>query len=129
MTLDHCPAGHFLGSFDGRCAECLRDAAMWSAFVHELRAEVAEARMALDVSADDLRAVSYVVCAGNKDAARRVFDAIVAARDACRRAPHAEHSDRVLAKLRAMTPEESRRTFIDAGIFDESGNLTEPYRG
>ncbi len=59
----------------------------------------------------------------------RVLGAIVAARDACRRAPHAEHSDRVLAKLRAMTPEELRRTFIDAGIFDESGNLTEPYRG
>lgn len=105
MTLDYCPHGIYQGWRNGSCLACrgtpfqesnvpktprLRDAAMWSAFVHELRAEVAEARMALDVSADDLRAVSYVVCAGDKPAARRVFDAIVAARDACRRAPHAE---------------------------------------
>ena len=54
MTLDHCPHGHFLGSFDGRCAECFRDAAMWAAFVHELRAEwlAAELRLAEDAYAD-----------------------------------------------------------------------------
>lgn len=68
-----------------------------------------------------------------RDKPLRLHECIAAEKAAeearCRRAPHAEHSDRVLAKLRAMTPEELRRTFIDAGIFDESGNLTEPYRG
>lgn len=110
MTLDHCPHGHFLGSFDGRCAECFRDAAMWAAFVHDLRAELYLEELA--------RTIEYAI---NMQ--------IVADLNASVRAPHAEHSDRVLAKLRDMSSEESRQTFIDAGIFDESGNLTEPYRG
>lgn len=45
------------------------------------------------------------------------------------RAPHAAHSDRVLADLRAMTPDQARQTLVDAGIYDQDGNLTEPYRG
>ena len=44
------------------------------------------------------------------------------------RAPHAAHSDRVLADLRAMTPDQARQTLVDAGIYDQDGNLTEPYR-
>ena len=42
MTLYNCcPHGYRRtdGRANRRCAECLRDAAMWSAFVHELRAE------------------------------------------------------------------------------------------
>lgn len=41
----------------------------------------------------------------------------------------ADHSDRVIAKLRDMSPDEVRKTFVDAGIYDQDGNLTEPYRG
>ena len=44
------------------------------------------------------------------------------------RVPHAAHSERVIAALRAMTPEQARRTLVDAGIYDQDGNLTEPYR-
>lgn len=125
MTIDHCPHGYYRPWFNGRCPTChyipptrqepvqrrprLRDAAMWSAFVHELRAE-----LYLDELA---RTINYAI---NMQ--------IVSELNASVRAPHAEHSDRVIAKLRAMSPEELRQTFVDAGIYDESGNMTEPYR-
>jgi hypothetical protein len=37
-------------------------------------------------------------------------------------------ADRVIARLKAMSPTELRQTFIDSGIIDENGKLTEPYR-
>ena len=68
MTLDHCPHGYYLGWSNGLCRVCfpaarnaleatrppkLRDAAVWAAFVHELRAEwlAAELRLAEDAHA------------------------------------------------------------------------------
>lgn len=44
------------------------------------------------------------------------------------RAPHANLTEAILEKLKNDTPEEARKSFIEAGIVDENGNLTEPYR-
>lgn len=61
--------------------ECpFEDGATCRAYRHGVEVGRADG-IRLDVSAGDLRAVSYVVCAGDKDAARRVFDAIVKARE------------------------------------------------
>lgn len=43
--------------------------------------------------------------------------------------PHAEATKKVLAKLRAMTPEQARETFIKAGILTRDGKLAERYGG
>ncbi len=42
-------------------------------------------------------------------------------------APHAAASRLALDALAQMGPEEARRTFVDAGIVDERGRLTEAY--
>ncbi len=42
-------------------------------------------------------------------------------------APHAAATRKVAAELRKMSKAELRQTFVDAGILDASGKLTEPY--
>jgi hypothetical protein len=41
--------------------------------------------------------------------------------------PSQETLDRVVEKARAMTPEQLQQSFVDAGILNEDGMLTEPY--
>ena len=40
---------------------------------------------------------------------------------------HAATTRKVAANLRKMSKAELRQTFVDAGILDASGKLTEPY--
>lgn len=45
-----------------------------------------------------------------------------------RKVPHHNVTKRLLDKLSKMSKEESLQTFVDAGIFDQNGQLTEAYK-
>lgn len=90
MTLDHCPHGYYRGWRNGSCAVCyipphrqaqtprsprIRDAAIWSAFVHELRAELAlaecaELREDVDIHAECDRVKMEALCEQDREIAR-----------------------------------------------------------
>lgn len=43
--------------------------------------------------------------------------------------PHAEATRKVAEKLRAMSPEQARQTFIASGILTHDGKLSKAYGG